>query len=313
MGKYIRQLPSAVAISDSDFLVIDDNSHNYKIPWSQMKALLPTVSRFETDPDTNNYPGYIKLTLTNGTTLRVKPSDPDKQDTLTFDNSPTAGSSNPVTSGGVFSALGLKLNASDYTLFHGATSEVPGDRGIVPGPAAGGLRYLGSDGVWHVVDNAPSEDSANLITSGAVYEAIQQGGGGGGEASLFYGVCNSAADAAAKIVAITGITQLSVGLAIRVLFTNAHTAATPVTLTLNNLGPVPMQRCGNTPVGKNEWAPQEALDLVYTGSVWMIVGTSHATVPESGSIDASGKISFKNRADVELFSVQLPLFSGGVE
>lgn len=36
-----------------------------------------------------------------------------KQGTLTFDSTPTSSSTNPVTSGGVFTALGLKLNISD--------------------------------------------------------------------------------------------------------------------------------------------------------------------------------------------------------
>ena len=39
-----------------------------------------------------------------------------KQDALTFDNTPTASSNNPVKSGGVYSALALKANAADvYT------------------------------------------------------------------------------------------------------------------------------------------------------------------------------------------------------
>lgn len=39
-----------------------------------------------------------------------------KQDTLTFDNSPTANSSNPVKSGGIKTALDAKLNASSYVV-----------------------------------------------------------------------------------------------------------------------------------------------------------------------------------------------------
>ena len=37
-----------------------------------------------------------------------------KQDKLTFDSSPVSGSKNPVTSGGIYSALVGKQNAGDY-------------------------------------------------------------------------------------------------------------------------------------------------------------------------------------------------------
>ena len=46
------------------------------------------------------------------TTAFVQTAIADKQDTLTFDNSPTSGSSNPVKSGGVYSALAAKLDSS---------------------------------------------------------------------------------------------------------------------------------------------------------------------------------------------------------
>lgn len=46
------------------------------------------------------------------TTAFVQTAIADKQNTLTFDNSPTSGSSNPVKSGGVYSALAAKLDSS---------------------------------------------------------------------------------------------------------------------------------------------------------------------------------------------------------
>ena len=46
------------------------------------------------------------------TTAFVQAAIADKQNTLTFDNSPTSGSSNPVKSGGVYSALAAKLDAT---------------------------------------------------------------------------------------------------------------------------------------------------------------------------------------------------------
>lgn len=58
-----------------------------------------------------------------------------KQDTLTFDNSPTENSTNPVKSGGVFTALAGKMASM-------------------------------------TVDTSPTQNSANLVTSGGVKSAL---------------------------------------------------------------------------------------------------------------------------------------------
>jgi len=165
--KYISDLTSVTTLSDTDVLVIDDGEHNYKIAWSAIKALLGTVTNLTADPNTGN----ITITLANGSTLTAKPSDPQKQDKLTFDDSPTAGSNNPVKSGGVKIALDEKLNKSEYVLFTGATQSGAGTQGIVPAPASEGM-YLGSDGAWETPDSAPTAGSDKLVTSGGVKEAI---------------------------------------------------------------------------------------------------------------------------------------------
>lgn len=166
--KYISELSSVISINETDFLVIDDGNHNYKITWAALKALLGTVSGMSADNET----GTITITTTNGQTFTVTPHDPTKQGTLTFDSAPTQGSANPVTSGGIFTALESKLNSSDYTEFRGATSSATGERGIVPAPA-GVNQYLGSGGAWESPDSAPTAGSQKLITSGAVEEAIR--------------------------------------------------------------------------------------------------------------------------------------------
>ena len=169
--KYISELSGVTSINDTDVLVIDDGSHNYKIAWSAFKTLLGTVAAFAVDPDTDTYPGYLSITLANGTVLRAKPSDPDKQDKLTFDDVPTENSNNPVKSGGIYAALSDKLDAEDYVNFTGATTLETGTAGKVPAPAAGGERYLSSSGAWQAPDSVPTENSNKLITSAAVYSA----------------------------------------------------------------------------------------------------------------------------------------------
>ena len=167
----ITELPRKEQVYDSDVLVVDDGTHSYQVPFSLLKGLLGSVASFEADPEQAAYPGALKLTLTNGAVLRAYCPDPAKQDKLTFDNVPTSGSDNPVKSGGVFTALGDKLDSADYVAFRGASGQEAGAAGIVPAPAAGGM-YLGSDGAWMTPDTAPTAASVRLITSGAVHTAL---------------------------------------------------------------------------------------------------------------------------------------------
>lgn len=166
-AKYISDLTAVTNLADTDVLVIDDGSHNYKITWEALKARLKTVSAFTVD----NTAGTIKITAADGTEFTVTPHDPTKQEVLTFDNSPTANSNNPVKSGGIKSALDLKMNSADYVNFTGATSGSAGTAGRVPAPAIPG-KYLSSDGTWETPDSTPTTGSSKLITSGAVKDAI---------------------------------------------------------------------------------------------------------------------------------------------
>ena len=166
--KTIAELPLITTIADNDLLVIDDGSRNYSIKWGVLKNLITGISSFTAD----NTAGTISITLSTGAVLTITPHDPTKQNTLEWDSTPTAGSVKPVTSGGIKSALDLKLNSSDYVNFTGATSDNAGTAGKVPAPAAGGARYLGSEGAWLTPDSAPTNGSTLLITSDAVYDAL---------------------------------------------------------------------------------------------------------------------------------------------
>lgn len=166
--KTIAELARTNTIADNDLLVIDDGSRNYSITWAKLKAALTAISSFTCD----NTAGTITITLSTGASLTITPHDPTKQNTLEWDSTPTAGSVKPVTSGGIKSALDLKLNSSDYVNFTGATSDNAGTAGKVPAPAAGGARYLGSEGAWLTPDSVPTNGSTLLITSDAVYDAL---------------------------------------------------------------------------------------------------------------------------------------------
>lgn len=95
----ITELPVKTTLSSTDIIAVDDGNHTYQMTYGQFVSLQKQVASFTT----NN--GVITLTLTDGTTLTITPHDPTKQDTLTFDQVPTDGSSNPVTSNGVYDAI----------------------------------------------------------------------------------------------------------------------------------------------------------------------------------------------------------------
>ena len=123
-----------------------------------------------------------------------------KQGTLTFDTAPTASSTNPVTSGGVKSALDLKADASALATANTNIAELQAayegltQSDIVVGalPASGVANIIYrvpgtssySDYMWdgtqfvllatydNAIDNVPTDNSNNLVKSGGVYNAI---------------------------------------------------------------------------------------------------------------------------------------------
>lgn len=90
-----------------------------------------------------------------------------KQDTLTFDSAPIAGSANPVTSGGIYNALQNAQIATDAVPTEGSTKAVQ----------SGGV-YTALQGKQNTLefDNTPTQGSTNPVTSGGVFSAIQNAG-----------------------------------------------------------------------------------------------------------------------------------------
>ena len=88
-----------------------------------------------------------------------------KQNVLTFDNVPTNLSSNPVKSGGVYSALGTKQDLLEYDASPTKNSEKM--------VKSGGI-YTALESKQDVLtfDNVPTESSNNVVKSGGVYSAV---------------------------------------------------------------------------------------------------------------------------------------------
>ena len=91
----------------------------------------------------------------------------NKQDALTFDSSPTSGSNNPVTSGGVFTALSLKATNVELSELRGKVNEKANtsDLESLSDVVAGKQDTLTFDAI-------PTVNSANPVKSGGVHSAL---------------------------------------------------------------------------------------------------------------------------------------------
>lgn len=117
-----------------------------------------------------------------------------KQDSLTFDDKPTSGSTNPVTSGGIYDALqnvdidvdaAIDANSENpvqnkavYTALGGKQDKLTFDTAVTKdsaNPVTSGGVYDAISAVSSTLeyDNKPTESSEKLLKSGAVYAALQ--------------------------------------------------------------------------------------------------------------------------------------------
>ena len=141
--------------------------------------------------DQSEVEGLESALSTINTTLASKANAADvqtalagKQNTLTFDSTPTAGSTNPVTSGGVKAALNTKANAnhshdsissdednsvsvSDGAVIIELNDGETGGELEIPVEKLGNLQRAIND-----PDSTPTTNSDNLVTSGGVKAAI---------------------------------------------------------------------------------------------------------------------------------------------
>ena len=132
--KYTSNIPSSGNwnISNWTFIVLTD----------EIKTLFNDVSNIENNipeaSDTNPLmDGIVSAGVSDNFSRadHVHPKDTSKQDTLTFDNTPVQNSTNPVTSGGVYTALSGKQDTLTF-------------------------------------DNTPIKDSDNPVKSSGIYESI---------------------------------------------------------------------------------------------------------------------------------------------
>lgn len=127
-----------------------------------------------------------------------------------------------------------------------------------------------------------------------------------------FGTCSTAAGTAAKAVTVTGtITTLTAGDSVRVLFSNGNTAASP-TLNVNNTGAIAIQSSPGTAVAAGYWAAGAVVDLVYTGSAWLIVNAGNTILSSAVTASTSLKtlLSLSSGANTDdAFSAVLARFA----
>ena len=89
-------------------------------------------------------------------------------------------------------------------------------------------------------------------------------------ASTLYGICNTAAATAAKVVALPDYDELITGTTVHVKFTYSNTAASP-TLQVGSTAAKPIYQYGTTATGTTEatsWKANSVVSFTYDGTAW---------------------------------------------
>ena len=149
----VQQLPQT---GENDIIYLVPNGDDTFTEW----VWLEDEERFEKlgyDVDLSDY--YTKT--------QVDTALANKQNTLTFDSAPTHNSTNPVTSGGVYTALqNVQPDLSNYY-----DKDEIDDAHLTISAALNELHDEKQDLLNF--DNSPTQNSTNPVTSGGVYDALQ--------------------------------------------------------------------------------------------------------------------------------------------
>ena len=113
-SKTIDQLPSKETLSNNDMFPVDDGEQTYKILFSKFLEAIPGVVSVTQSQDGQS----IVVQSRTGNPVTITIHDNTKQNVLTFDNTPTQNSGNPVKSSGIYTAdqaLASAINAEAQT------------------------------------------------------------------------------------------------------------------------------------------------------------------------------------------------------
>lgn len=196
----IQELPETNTIGDSDVLPIVQGGVTYKIPVSVMRndvaentvenveyvdgTLTVTKDGTETDlfnaeelkTDLDLKKSDVGLGNVDNTSDLTKPISTatqaalnTKQNVLTFDDAPVSGSSNPVKSSGIYTALAGKKNTQTAKTSPSAAGDSLSFIDTISQDTQGVITATKKN---VTVDSVPTEGSNNPVKSGGVYSAV---------------------------------------------------------------------------------------------------------------------------------------------
>ena len=189
IDEIVSEMPIIPSTYDADDINYDNTTSGLTATNVQ-DALDEIVSDIPTIPSTYDADDIVYDNTTSGMTATNVQDAIDelntdlsgKQDTLTFDNTPTQSSTNPVTSDGIYTALSGKQDTLTFDTAPTASSTNPVTSGGVYTALSGKQDTL-------IFDNTPTQGSNNPVTSDGIYAAIQGGGGGGSSVDTLHNGC----------------------------------------------------------------------------------------------------------------------------
>ena len=170
-------------VQDASYVHTDTNfTENEKIKLAGVEAgaQVNTITGVKGNAEDNYRVGNVNITPANiglGNVNNTADADKPvstavqnalnlKQNTLTFDSSPTENSTNPVTSDGIYTALSAKQNNLTF-------DSVPTENSTNPVTSGGLYEALSDIQESLTFDNTPTENSTNPVTSHGIYEALE--------------------------------------------------------------------------------------------------------------------------------------------
>ena len=132
MAKVISELSEKTNIVGTDYIPVEDANATYKATVGNLSAKVKSEGKLKNMTADAN--GKITITQYDDTTLECTPHDSTKQDTLQWDTSPTQGSTKPVTSGGIYTAIGNETSRA--TAAEGVNAQAAADA-LIAAQAAG--------------------------------------------------------------------------------------------------------------------------------------------------------------------------------
>lgn len=218
---------------------------------------------------------------------------------VSFDDTPTSGSQNAVTSDGIHAALQTKQDelTFDTTPTAGSNNPVTSD----------GIKYMRTTLEAQIAakqdkltfDTAPTSGSTNPVTSGGVYTAdanVQSYAYNQAAARVYRGTTATANSTNAKVVTCNGF-ALSAGAVIDVYFTYGHTGGGTMTLNVNGTG---AKTCyfSNSTTSPTIDTPSKycsaTIKFCYNGTYFICIPT---VVSESRSVSTSSPWWYRKWSD----------------